>query len=70
MPVPTSHERLTKRLSTLDDQITVLQVRLAAVHRRRGGQVEDLEQLLAALLGTRDVCREMLEEVERGERFK
>jgi hypothetical protein len=64
-----SEERLTKELATLDEQIRALQARVAALYGLGSRQVEDLENLLAALLGTRDVCRERLDELERGERF-
>jgi hypothetical protein len=56
-------------LATLHGQITALQARLAALYGRRSRQVEDLEGLLGALLGTREVCEEMLGSVERGERL-
>jgi hypothetical protein len=64
-----SEVRLTKQLATLEDQITVLRVRLATLYRRRSRQLDDLEGLLAALLGTRAACREMLDKLKQGERL-
>ena len=66
MERPTSLESLLERLSSLDEQIERLQRLLVdTLQRESHPPVEDLEQTLSALTGSRHVLEGWLELIER-----
>ncbi|HUP07378.1 MAG TPA: hypothetical protein VMU47_09505 [Caldimonas sp.] len=63
---PTSQEAMVERLAILDEQIACVQTRIVGLQQRNGhGPLEDLEQALAMLIGTRSTLRALLDAVER-----